>query len=908
VKTETINIDPNMYKLFTDDSNSHCAILLDIFKSGDVHTFDAIQLDKAINACDAIVSAAKLCNVSFISEPAQAIEKILQLAKNEQKNLNDDDYIIISNTLTIIADLNNTSHDNIEAWLNSNQATLDSNSQYLQKCCNSNNPEKNTGQSESIKNEPAEFDLMFDESMLELFAIEADTQTKLINSNLLELELDPHSDKLLEPLMRASHSLKGAARMIGLDPVVDIAHGMEDCFVKCQKGSLSLNKYAIDIMLGCNDILEIIATTPPKALSSWFTSNSKTISDATDLLLKISNGDVITEDMLPTTPPETDQLRCENTDNDTPIQTDSNDVGSNAIRVQSNRMTRIMGISNEILVSHNWIQSHIDTLQIIKKRQTEFANAMDTLKLELEEIEIPDKQYATLLEAMQKAEFCRQALSNQISQTDEYDRRSYVLSSKLNQEIIASRMRPFSEGAHGFQRMTRDISHALEKNINLQLEGLDTLIDSDILDKIEAPLTHLIRNAIDHGIETPEERRNKSKPEAGTIRIHAYHHSGVLIISISDDGKGINQEKLKNKIITQGHVNQKMADRLSESELLDFLFLPGFSTRSDVTEFSGRGVGLDVVHSVVTELRGKIRCSSDTDKGLSIELQLPLTLSVLRTLLTEIAGEYYAFPLARIHTVLQIEPSDIFSLENKQFIHFNNHEVSLIDAGQILDNKTQQQDRELLDVIILSNHNEQYALVVDKVVDRQELALHKIDHRLGKIKDISAAAIADNGLPVLVLDIDDIFISIQELIKNKKLGGLSATGKDKVTTINKQILVIDDSLTVREVEKKLLESRGYSVDIAVDGADGWNTVRNKHYDLVITDIDMPRMNGIELVNLIKQDNMLKSIPIMIVSYKDNPDDRRKGLEAGADYYLTKGSFHDESLIDAVIDLIGEALE
>ena len=457
--------------------------------------------------------------------------------------------------------------------------------------------------------------------------------------------------------------------------------------------------------------------------------------------------------------------------------------------------------------------------------------------------------------------------------------------------------------------MVRDISHDLGKKINLDLLGLDTLIDSDILDKIEAPLTHLIRNAMDHGIEAPEVRQKNNKTESGNITVHAYHHAGSLIISIVDDGKGVDLEVLKKKIITKNRISEEMANQLSESEILDFLFLPGFSTRDNVTEYSGRGVGLDVVHSVVAELRGQIRCSTKLHQGMSVELQLPLTLSVIRTLMTKIAGESYAFPLARINTILKLEKSDIFSIENKQFIKFNNQDICLVDAAQILGYSGQQKnDSDILNLIIVTNHDEHFALIVDEVLDRQELALCTIDTRLGKIKDISASAISDDGLPVLILDIDDIFISIMELISNKQLGDISSQTSSHDKQAFKQVLVIDDSLTVREVEKKLLESRGYEVDIAVDGADGWNTVRNKQYDLVITDIDMPRMNGIELVKLIKQDATLNSIPIMIVSYKDNPEDRRNGLDAGADYYLTKGSFHDESLIDAVIDLIGEAQE
>jgi len=908
MSTATINIDENMYSLFLDESKNNCAILLSIFSNQSDKIPGQTELDNATQACSAINSAAILCSIPLIPAFAQAIEKTIQLIKNDKLKYSEDVSTVLTNSLMTLSEISTIPHHKFDNWHNTKEQVINNNIQHLGEITNSSQQttQKEPDKSSPVTNtEPAGFQL--DESMLELFSLEADTQTKLINEKLLELESDSTNDDLLEPLMRASHSLKGAARMIGFDQVVDIAHSMEDCFVRCQKGILKLDKNSIDIMLYSNDILGLIATTSPNDLASWLSLNADTIEHAVQALTDIANGKTVVLDTL-------DQIQSNSVDSTQTTASKSDSTSTNrtqdsAIRVQSDRLNKIMGISNEILVSQKWNQTHIESLQLVKKRQTELALAMERLKQELEEIEIPDTQYATLLEASQKAEICRQGLIHELNQADEFDRRSYILSTKLNQEIIASRMRPFRDGSHGFQRMSRDISHDLGKNIELHLDGLDTLIDSDILDMVEAPLTHLIRNAIDHGIELPEDRLSKGKSETGNITVHAYHHAGNLIISIVDDGKGVDLDALKTKIITRKHVNEEMANKLSEAEILDFLFLPGFSTREDVTEYSGRGVGLDVVHNVVTDLRGQIRCKSKIDQGLSVELQLPLTLSVLQTLLTNVADEYYAFPLARIHTILKIEPDEIFSLENKQFIRFNDQDISLIETSQILGyNHHHNQASDLLNIVILTKNNEYFALVVDSIIGRHELALHTIDSRLGKIKDISASAIADDGSPVLILDIDDIFITIKDLIDTRQLGNINDRTHVQTARTTKKILVIDDSLTVREVEKKLLESRGYEVDIAVDGADGWNTVRNKQYDMVITDIDMPRMNGIELVRLIKQDNLLNKIPIMIVSYKDNPDDRQSGLEAGADYYLTKGSFHDDSLLDAVVDLIGEAQE
>lgn len=345
-----------------------------------------------------------------------------------------------------------------------------------------------------------------------------------------------------------------------------------------------------------------------------------------------------------------------------------------------------------------------------------------------------------------------------------------------------------------------------------------------------------------------------------------------------------------------------MADDLSKSELLDFLFLPAFSTRDDVTEISGRGVGLDVVHSSLQEMRGKLHSHTELGKGMSIHMELPLTLSVIRSLLVKINHELYAFPLAAIHNLITINKSEISILEDKQYITLDGNHIGLIHTSQILGTPSTTNDDDTLSIVIIGDWNNLYGLVVDEMIGERGLALRPLDSRLGKVKDINSSALTDDGDPILVFDVDDLIQSVHDIIAGKKI---TKIGRDNdANSSTKRILVVDDSLTVREVEKKLLESRGYYVDIAIDGVDAWNTVRNGNYDLVVSDVDMPRMNGIELVTLIKNDAALRNTPVMMVSYKDRPEDKQKGLEAGADYYLTKGSFHDETLVEAVRDLIG----
>ena len=272
--------------------------------------------------------------------------------------------------------------------------------------------------------------------------------------------------------------------------------------------------------------------------------------------------------------------------------------------------------------------------------------------------------------------------------------------------------------------------------------------------------------------------------------------------------------------------------------------------------------------------------------------------------MVQIGGEPYAFPLARVERTMKIDEANIEVLEGREYFTFGNQHIGILDANQILGLSQAPPDTDVLSIVMIGEKGNRYGLVVDRFLGEKDLVVHLLDERLGKIKDVSASSIMDDGSPTLILDVEDMLRSIDLLISGGRLN--KHQHSDAMDHKRKRVLVVDDSITVREVEKNMLESRGYEVAVAVDGMDGWNAVRSDHYDLVISDIDMPRMNGIEFVSLIKRDPKLKSIPVMIVSYKDREDDRIRGLDAGADYYLTKGSFQDNTLLEGVIDLIGEA--
>lgn len=737
-------------------------------------------------------------------------------------------------------------------------------------------------------------------SLLDLFHQEAENQTAILTQGLLALERDPSEAARLEELMRAAHSLKGAARIVGLSAAVQVAHAMEDCFVAAQKGTVVLHASAIDVLLQSVDLFSRIAQTPEGNIAIWETENAAQIKEAVCSVNSITSGELLPPEPMPAAPsaPKPEEPKSAEA-----VSAKSDD---RVLRVAATNLTRLLGLAGEALVESRWLSPYAESLLRLKRQQANLSQAMEALRDSLSGHKLNEKSVVLLADAQRQAAACVQTLGERHGELELYTRRSASLSHRLYREVLASRMRPFADGVQGFQRLTRDLARQLGKEVKLQISGESTPVDRDVLERLEAPLGHLLRNAVDHGIESPEERARTGKAREGVVRVEARHVAGLLIISIEDDGRGVCFEELRAAVVTKKHTTFEIAKTLSEEELLNFLFLPGFSLREVVTEISGRGVGLDVVQNMVKTLGGSVRLSTQPGSGTRFQLQLPLTLSVMRFLLVEVVGEPYAMPLSRLTRTLRVPRNEIETLEGREHIPFEGQRVGLISAAQIFEkNHTATSDE--LSVVILGDRAKRFGVVVDRFLGERQLVVQPLDPRLGKIKDINAGALMPDGSPVLILDVDDVMRSVELLVSHGQLDRVQAAQAVEEGRRRKRVLVVDDSLTVRELERKLIGNAGYEVEVSIDGMDGWNAVRTQPFDLVVTDIDMPRLDGIELVRLIKNDPRLKALPVMIVSYKDRAEDRNRGLEAGADYYLTKGSFHDETLLNAVADLIGEAL-
>ncbi|MCX6970409.1 MAG: hybrid sensor histidine kinase/response regulator [Verrucomicrobia bacterium] len=718
-------------------------------------------------------------------------------------------------------------------------------------------------------------------SMRELFLAESETQCRILSDCLVALEIRPGDPLLLESLMRAAHSLKGAARIIELEGAVLVAHAMEDAFVAAQKGEVVLGSSAIDRLLRGVDLLSRLASAESPAEIQdeveVFVAGAAAPDEASAAPVAAAPA---AESAAPTVKAEDD---------------------SRSLRVAAESLDQLLGSAGESLVASRRICAFSNDFWRLHRHQRKTAATLENTIASASgggDVTSSLQQLQTMIESGDRL------VLTGLAEFERFERNAAQLSQRLYGQALACRMRPFGAIVSSLRRAARDTARCLGREVSFEVRGEGTDVDRDLLDSIESPLLHLVRNAIDHGIESPQERTAAGKPAAGRLVIEASHSAGFLVIRVSDDGRGVDPADLRSRVVAKGLTDAGTAEKLAVGELLEFLFLPGFSLRSEVTEISGRGVGLDVVQSAVRESRGTVRISSEPGQGTAFLLQLPISLSVMKALVFEIAGEPYAIPLARVDRVLRVLAGDIESIEGAQYIHIDQSRVGIVDGAAVLGRPVDRDGHEEVNVLLLSSADGHFGIVVSRFIGEGEIVVQPLDKRLGRVRDIAATALTEDGSPMLLVDVEDFLLSVRRLAAGGQIHGIAAksAGPEKAA---RQILVVDDSLTVRELERKLLSSLGYAVEVAVDGMDAWNAARTGRFAAVVTDVDMPRMDGIELTRLIKNDARLRDTPVIIVSYKDREEDRLRGLDAGADYYLTKGSFQDEGLARAVADVLGE---
>jgi len=808
------------------------------------------------------------------------------------------------------------------------------------------------------------------------FRAELSEHIQTLNDGLLAIEQNQiagaEREERLATIFRAAHSLKGAARAVGVSAIEQLAHALEDVLGCLQKNQLVPSPEMFTACYKAVDAIQVVETayeagetTPPAesliALSGLepFRRAAKTAAAETTPVArekaresaaepkaasKTENGNV--ENGLPQTSrkslenlrevlngsketltgaslPEKPAPEPEAEESEPVAPTSSVSAPfDETIRVSVNKLDALMEQLNELLVTKIRAEQRLTQ---VRQAQSYVAHwQKDWLKVRggygrLSRYRALDDSQS-IVQAGQRKEFDRLMSYVQASQehlkelnnllnalTREYHSDTMQMAlviDRLEEEIKRVRMLPFKSIAVPFGRMVRDLAQASGKDVVFEMLGGEVELDKRVLEQVKDPIVHLLRNAIDHGIECPDQRIPSGKPAQGKITLTVEQIGKDVAISIQDDGAGLDIATLRETAIRR---KVKDAAALSEAELTELIYSPGFSTSAMITDVSGRGIGLDVVRRNVESLHGRIHLESKPGRGTSFTLLLPVTLTTSRGLLVRAAGQVFALPVNSIERIAHVRPADIQLVSGRQTIRYANRPLNLVHLADVLGmpRSANANTNEHIPVVILSSAERQMAFIVDALLDEQEVVVKSLGKQIARVGGIAGASLMGSGDVLLVLNVSDI-VKIAWHGDHRPVFEESQASEDTLEQARPKntILVVDDSITTRTLEKNILEAAGYTVRLALDGQEAFNVLMTTDLpDLVISDIQMPRMDGFGLTERIKKEPRTAHLPVILVTSLDSTEDKARGVDAGADAYIVKRSFDQNNLLETINQLI-----
>lgn len=795
--------------------------------------------------------------------------------------------------------------------------------------------------------------------LLSIFKIEAQEHLSTISSGLIELEKsDPNRHTVIvETVFREAHSLKGAARSVNLADVVSVCQSMEDVFSALKRNEIVSSAQVLDLL---HEALDFAAKlVGEKSLSASEESELKELirrlEEATEKKL---NGEAAKVRNLENVEGEEDESVPVHRLAESPVQEAVRSAPSPAVmpapglamsetvRISTAKLDALLLQAEEMLSVKLATQQRAAELKELKKtfdlwkkekgksgvRTPDGITPGQGWKFGVQQT--PDNGSPTTglrADALSRTMESKLAV---VMKACEYDQRSVgTMVDNLLDDMKMALMLPISSLLEIFPRFVRDLSRDAGKKIKLTIDGGEIEIDRRVLEEMKAPLVHLVRNCVDHAIEVPDEREKKGKPVQGNIRISVFSRGSKIEIAVSDDGAGIDIPKSRIAAVKQGIVSQDEADRLTGQEALQLVFRSGVSTSPIITDISGRGLGLAIVREKVEKLNGTVAIDTEPDRGTTFRLVLPLTLATFRGVLVRVGEHRFIIPSTNVERVAKVRKDGIQTVENRETLSFNGQAISLVRLGDILEISRQgsgirdQTNLPIPDprppipalrsagrglpnpgprplipdlfchVVVLGAAEKRMAFLTDEILQEQEVLVKPLGRQLSRVRNIAGATLLGSGKVVPILNVSDL---IKSAVKTA-----SAPTKtfDKEVTKRQSVLVVEDSITARTLLKNILESAGYNVMTAVDGADALATLKTREFDLVVSDIDMPRMNGLQLTSKIRKDKKLLELPVVLVTALESREDRERGIDAGANAYIVKSSFDQSNLLEVIKRLI-----
>lgn len=783
------------------------------------------------------------------------------------------------------------------------------------------------------------------QEILQDFLVESFELVEKLDEDLVELESNPEDLELLNGIFRVAHTIKGASSFLNFDVLTHLTHHMEDILNKARHGDLLITPDVMDVILESIDLMKELL----EKIRDTSSDEGIDVSACVKKLDKISNGETpVLEDeeenqesgsaSEPEVAQEADALSEEEEEPDyenmSPEEVEAEIERLLAKRQAEDKAKREAKIAaGEAVPTMPEPDSEAENVEQNeeeepkdepKKEPAPTPKAPAPAKSEKPKTEspraaAPTKRSAPTVEQTIRVDVTRlDHLMNLIGELvlaknrlmkinedveERYEGEEFLeelnqvvsivslVTTDLQIAVMKTRMLPIGKVFNKFPRMIRDLSRELNKKIELVLAGEDTELDKSIVEEIGDPLVHIIRNSCDHGIETPEERVAKGKPEEGTISLKAYNEGNQIVIQIDDDGKGLDPEMLKQKSLEKGIITEKEVDSMSDKDAYSLIFRPGFSTAAAVTSVSGRGVGMDVVKTNIEKLNGMIDIDSEVGVGTSIKLKIPLTLAIIQALLVGVQEEHYAIPLASVLETVRISKDEIYTVEGRSVMRLRDDVLSLVHIGDIFEVERILDASEHAYVVVLGLGTSKLGLIVDTLVGQEEIVIKSLGEYLKGIEGIAGATIRGDGGVTLIVDV----VALMNMAKDVKATSMTNDDKaggavnEKTQASDYTVMIVDDSKTDRTIMRKALTPLGVTLVEAADGQEALNILKSGDYnfDAMLIDIEMPRMDGYSLATEIKKYNRYKNLPLIAVTSRTSKSDRMRGVESGMVEYITK---------------------
>jgi two-component system chemotaxis sensor kinase CheA len=752
----------------------------------------------------------------------------------------------------------------------------------------------------------------FLKSLIATFKMEAEEHLRALSSGLIALEKasnDRQRMDVLETVFREAHSLKGAARSVSASEIEFICQSLESAFAEFKKKHAALSAPWLDLLHQVTD--ETAQAVARFEAGKTPDGNSRIGELAAKLEKKLNHKEVPSKQAPP--PKDTDEAIL-------PAAPVAKTSFTDTVRISTAKLDALLLQAEEILsiklTSARRAKELKETSGLFETRKKQWAKIRPILKLlklagqngqGTPSQKNPKILIERLTEFLDQDAALAQTLEtrlNLLTKSAERDQRSFgAMLEQVLEDMKKALMLPFHWLLEIFPKLVRDLSRQQGKEVDLEIKGADIEIDRRILEEIKDPLVHLVRNSIDHGIEKPQDRVRKHKPAGAVIGIAVSQKEGGKIeIAVSDDGEGIDLEKVRASVVKLGLVPAQEAAALGESDIFSFIFHSGVSTSPIVTNISGRGLGLAIVREKVEKLGGNIFVESHRGQGTTFKIHLPLTLATFKGILVRVRDRFFVIPMVSVERVVFAKKDEIKTVENRETMPLEGNVLSLVRLSRILgmEDRPQNDLEKNLPVVILAAAGKHIGFLVDEVLEEREVLVKNLGSQLERVKNIAGATVLESGKTVPIVNVPDL---IGSAVEWETAGGSSAGPPRTVERKRKSILVAEDSITARALLKNILETAGYSVKTAVDGVDAFTQLRTDVFDLVVSDVDMPRMSGLDLTAKIRSDKKLSAIPVVLVTALESREDRERGVDVGASAYIVKSSFDQSNLLDVIKRLL-----